>query len=281
MSLRRRSRVSAWVRRSLLLLFVLATIFPFYYAVLNSFRHIRNVPDLSWVPTGLTLDNWIAAFGPDSPMPRWLFNSVVVTLTITTLSLCFDSLAGYAFARKQFPGKNLFFFGVVIFGLTVPAAIVIIPVYTMMAKANLINTYLALILPAASSLGTFMMTQAISDIPVELDEAARLDGSSDFGIFRRIILPLSKPALAAVFIVLFLAHWNSFLYPLIVTNKMEMRTLPVGLYLLSPGGDQTFGLPPPWGLITVIIAIQFVPVLIIFLIFQDYFTQGMALTGMK
>jgi multiple sugar transport system permease protein len=279
--LHKRKWATVWLRRLMLLLFVSATIFPFYYAVLNSFRNIRNVPDLSWVPTRLTLDNWVAAFSPESPVPRWLFNSVVVTLTITILSLCFDSLAGYAFARKQFPGKNLVFFGVVIFGLTVPAAIVIIPVYAMMAKANLINTYLALILPAASSLGTFMMTQAISDIPVELDEAARLDGCSDFGIFRRIILPLSKPALAAVFIILFLAHWNDFLYPVIVTNKVAMRTLPVGLYLLSPGADQTFGLPPPWGLITVVIAIQFIPVLIIFLIFQDYFTQGMALTGMK
>lgn len=280
MLIRKRSPLWIGARTLILAIFVAVTVFPFYFAILNSFRHVRALPDLSWTPDRLTLDNWRSAFSAESPVPRWLFNSVVVTLAITSLSVCFDSLAGYAFARKQFPGKNLFFFGIVIFGLTVPAALLIIPIYTLMAKADLINTYTALILPAASSLGTFMMTQAIAEIPVELDEAARLDGCSDFTIFTRIILPLIKPALAAVFIVLFLAHWNNFLYPLIVTNKEAMRTLTVGLYLLAPN-DRTFGLPPPWDWITVSIAIQFIPVLIVFLVFQDYFTQGMALTGMK
>jgi multiple sugar transport system permease protein len=276
----KRSPLYIWLRALILLLFVLGTIFPFYYALLNSFRSIRNLPDLSWLPTGLTLDNWVAAFSPGSPVPRWLINSIFVTLAITTISVLVDSLAGYAFARKRFPGKNLFFFGVVLFGLTIPTAMLIIPIYGMMVKAGLINTYLALILPAASSLGTFMMRQAISEIPIELDEAARMDGCTDYGIFWRIIMPLSKPALAAVFIVLFLAHWNSFLYPLLVTNKEEMRTLTGGLYLLAPG-DRTYGMPPPWDLITVMIALQFVPVLVIFLIFQEYFTRGIAMSGMK
>lgn len=276
----KRSRLYAWLRAFILLLFVLGTIFPFYYALVNSFRSIRNLPDLSWVPTGLTVNNWLAAFSPGSSVPRWLFNSIVVTLAITTISVIVDSLAGYAFARKNFPGKYIFFFGVVLFGLTIPTAMLIIPIYSMMVKAGLINTYLALILPAASSLGTFMMRQAISEIPIELDEAARMDGCTDAGIFWRIIMPLSKPALAAVFIVLFLAHWNSFLYPLLVTNKEAMRTLTVGLYLLAPG-DRTYGMPPPWNLITVMIALQFVPVLIVFLIFQEYFTRGIAMSGMK
>jgi multiple sugar transport system permease protein len=276
----KRSRLYRWLRALILLIFVLGTIFPFYYALMNSFRAIRNLPDLSWVPSGLTLNNWLAAFSPGSPVPRWLFNSIVVTLAITTISTIFDSLAGYAFARKNFPGKHIFFFGVVLFGLTIPTAMLIIPIYGMMVKAGLVNTYLALILPAASSLGTFMMRQAISEIPLELDEAARMDGCSDSGIFWRIIMPLSKPALAAVFIVLFLAHWNSFLYPLLVTNKEAMRTLTVGLYLLAPG-DRTYGMPPPWDLITVMIALQFIPVLIVFLIFQEQFTRGVAMSGMK
>lgn len=280
MLIRKRSPLWLLIRNVLLLAFVVVTVFPFYYAILNSFRPIRGLLDMNWLPDHLTLANWISAFGPQSPVPRWLFNSIVVTLSITTLSVCFDSLAGYAFARRRFPGRNLFFFGIVIFGLTVPAALLIIPVYGMMANAQLINTYPALILPAASSLGTFMMTQAISDIPLDLDEAARLDGATDFDIFWRVVLPLIKPALAAVFIVLFLAHWNDFLYPLIVTNQENMRTLTVGLYVMAPS-DRTFGLPPPWDWITVSIAVQFIPVLIIFLIGQDYFTKGMALTGMK
>ena len=129
-------------------------------------------------------------------------------------------------------------------------------------------------------MGTFMMTQAISTIPVELDEAAVIDGCSDLGIFRHVILPLSKPALASVFIILFVNHWNNFIYPFIVTNKENMRTLTVALYFLAAGGDVTLW-PPPWGIITVMITVMFVPVLVIFIAFQDYFHKGIALTGMK
>src|SRR5947209_3937101 len=103
----------AWrlIRNLLLLVFVVVTVFPLYYAILNSFRPIRGLLDMYWLPDHLTLANWFSAFGPQSPVPRWLFNSIVVALSITTLSVCFDSLAGYAFARRRFPGRNLVFFG--------------------------------------------------------------------------------------------------------------------------------------------------------------------------
>jgi multiple sugar transport system permease protein len=212
-------------------------------------------------------------------IPRWTFNSLIVTLCITVLSLCTDTLAGYAFARKHFPGRD-FFFLMIIFCLTIPVAMLIIPIYAMMARAGLINSYVALILPAASTLGVFMMRQSIGNLPIELDEAARLDGASDLQILRHVILPLVRPALASVFIILFLSHWNNFLYPLIVTNKVEMRTLPVGLYLLAPGGEGSI-MPPQWGLLMVIVSIMFVPVLVVFMFFQEHFTRGLAMTGMK
>lgn len=277
---RKKNPIFELIKIAILALIVFATIFPFYYAILNSFRHIRAIPDFGWLPTKLTLNNWKRSFSSESPVSRWLINSLIVTLSITTICVCLDSLAGYAFARKKFPGNNLLFFGVIIFGMTVPIEVLIIPIYMMMAKAHLLNTYIALILPAASSLGTFMIRQAVSDIPIELEEAAKIDGCSPFGIFFRIILPLLKPAIASIFIILFLTYWNNFLYPMIVTSKTSMRTLTVGLYLMAPAGSQS-GMPPRWDIMTVIMATLFIPALIIFITFQKQFARGITMTGMK
>ena len=277
--MRRPTPLLSVLRYALLIVFVLVTVFPFYYTILNSFRDLRGVSDLDFKPTRLTTENWVEAFSKESPASRWLFNSLVVALAITTLSVITDTLTGYTFARKRFPGRDTLFL-LVLSGLTIPIGMLVIPIYVMMAKSGLVNTYWALILPAASVLGTFMMRQSISELPIELDEAARLDGCSDLQILWYVIVPLVRPALASVFIVLFLTHWNSFIYPLVVTNKTPMRTLPVGLYLLNPGGGFNLS-PPEWGKIMVISSVMIFPVLVVFLFLQDYFTRGLFMTGMK
>jgi multiple sugar transport system permease protein len=277
--MRRQSRVVLVLRCVLLSLFVIATVFPFYYTMLNSFRDIRDVGDLDFTPTRLTTKNWVKAFSAESNVPRWLLNSLIATFGITTGSLITDTLTGYTFARKRFPGRNSLFL-LILSGLTIPIGMLVIPIYVMMAKVELINTYWALILPAASVLGTFMMRQSISVLPAELDEAARLDGCSDLQILWYVIVPLVRPALASVYIVLFLTHWNSFIYPLVVTNKTAMRTLPVGLYLMAPGGGFNLA-PPQWGMIMLLASIMIFPVLTVFVFLQDYFTRGLFLTGMK
>jgi multiple sugar transport system permease protein len=193
--------------------------------------------------------------------------------------LGFDTLAGYAFARGKFPGKNPIFL-LIIFLLTVPMAVQIVPIYAMITKAGLLNTYTALILPAASAMGIFMMRQTISSVPISLDEAAKLDGCSDFQILLKVILPLIKPGLAAVFLINFVSNWNWFIYPLIVTNKDEMHTLTVALYTLAASTGNTL-FEPPWGLIMVLITIMFIPVFILFIVFQQYFTKGITMTGLK
>jgi multiple sugar transport system permease protein len=267
------------VRYAVLLIFVIATVFPFYYTILNSFRDLRDIGDLDFTPTRLTVENWVEAFSGRSPAARWLFNSLFVAFAITTLSVITDTLTGYTFARKRFPGRDVLFL-LILSGLTIPIGMLVIPIYVMMAKSGLVNTYWALILPAASVLGTFMMRQSISELPMELDEAARLDGCSDLQILWHVIVPLVKPALASVYIVLFLAHWNNFIYPLVVTNKTAMRTLPVGLYLLAPAGSSSLA-PPQWGKIMVLSSVMILPVLVVFLFLQDYFTRGLSFTGMK
>ena len=267
------------IKYVILILFIIICFFPFYYAVLNSFRYIRQIPDLGWLPTNITLDNWLYAFKQGSYVPRWIFNSIFVTTIISTLTLIFDTCAGYAFARKIFPG-NKFLFMTVIFCYTVPYAMLLIPIYTMMSQLKLLNTYIALIAPAASPLGVFMIRQSVFSVPKDLDEAAKLDGCSDFGIFWRIVLPLLKPALASVFIVTFVTQWNWFIYPFIVTNKEEMFTLTVGLYNVAQTSAGALW-PPEWGLIMVLITVTFIPLFFVFLIFQEYFTRGMVLSGMK
>jgi multiple sugar transport system permease protein len=275
----RRKMLFGVLKVSVIIIFVISSLFPFYFSTLNSFRHIKQTYDLTWVPVGLTLENWQEAFKVGSLVPRWLFNSIFVSITVTTIMLCFDTLAGYAFARGKFRGKNTLFL-LIIFFLTVPMAVQIVPIYSMIAKAKLMNTYLALILPAASALGIFMMRQTISSVPISLDEAAKLDGCTDFQILWKVILPLIKPGLASVFLINFVSAWNWFIYPLIVTNKEEMRTMTVALYNLAATTGGALH-QPPWGLVMVLITIMFVPVFILFLVFQQYFTKGITTTGFK
>jgi multiple sugar transport system permease protein len=262
-----------------LIALVLFSFFPFYFTILNSFRQIRQIPDMGWLPTRLSLANWAKAFAPGSLAPRWVFNSLFVCIIISILTLFFDSIAGYAFARGKFPGNQLFFL-TIIFCITVPFAVLLIPIYTMMAKAHLLNTYIALIAPAASPVGVFMMRQAISSIPRDFDEAAKLDGCSEFGIFWRVIMPLAAPALASVFIITFVAQWNWFSYPFIVTTKQTMLTLTVALYTEALTAASSLW-PPQWGFILVLIALSFGPMFAMFLLFQEYFTKGVVMSGIK
>jgi multiple sugar transport system permease protein len=276
--MRRRNGVFSAFRWMLLILCIIGTIFPFYFAFINSFRPVRDIPDFSWQPKQLTLKNWTAAVS-GAIVPRWLLNSVIVTFFISTLSLCTDTLAGYAFARIPFPGRKMLF-SLVILCLAIPMVMLVLPLYVMLAKAHLLNTYTALIWPAASAMGTFMMRQSIVSLPISTEEAARMDGCSNFKILWHVILPSVRPALASTYIVLFMMHWNNFLYPLTVTSRMDMRTLPVGLYLLAPGGEGGT-IPPQWGLLLVTMCILFVPVIAVFVVLQKYFTRGIALSGMK
>jgi multiple sugar transport system permease protein len=267
------------IKPIIVLIFISLSIFPFYYTILNSFHHVAMITDLAWIPSRLSLENWQKAFEPGSLLPRWVLNSMFVSFTVASLSLCFNSLAGYAFARLKFRGRHSLFL-VLIFCLAVPLSLLIIPIFSMAVATGLYNTYLALILPSASVLGLFLMRQAIAGVPVELEDAARLDGCSDFGVFWRIIIPLVKPSLAAVFIVDFIAQWNWFIYPLIVTNTDSMRTLTLALYTIANQSEgSTY--PPNWGLSMVLVTVAFAPVFVLFLAFQKYFTKGFVMSGLK
>jgi len=231
---------------------------------------------LRMFPENPTLDNYRTLFErPDIPMARWYFNSFFIAFATTGLVLLVASLAAYGYARLQFPGRDKLFYALLA-TLMVPGAVFLIPVFLILRDLRWLDTYLALIVPHASSVyAVFFLRQFFLTIPKELEEAAVLDGCSRFGVYWRIILPLSGSALAALAIFTFLGNWNDFLSPLIFTNHLDMRTLPVGLTILN--GEY-------WserGLVMAAASLSALPVLIVYAIFQNYIIKGIALTGLK
>jgi multiple sugar transport system permease protein len=212
-----------------------------------------------------------------SRIPFLLFfkNSVIFSGSVTLISLWFDSMAAYAFARLAFRGRNSLFV-LVLVALMIPIQVTMIPLFIMLNDWGWINTYAALIVPrATNAFGIFMLRQFFVGLPKELDEAARIDGCSEFRIYWQIILPLAKPAIASLAVFHLMYNWNDLLWPLIITNSQEMRTLPAGLALFM--GQHVV----EYGILTAGAAIATAPLVIAYLAAQKYFVQGVAFTGLK
>jgi multiple sugar transport system permease protein len=202
-------------------------------------------------------------------------NSIVVTVCITVGTVLTSSLAAFAFARLRFPGRDSIFLGYLA-TLMVPAIVIMLPVYALLSNLRMTNTYAALIFPPMfSAYGTFLLRQFFMTIPRELEDAAVIDGASNFQVYRHIILPLSKPALATLTTFVFLHSWNDFLWPLMVVDRLALKTLPIGLAHFQDSYTTEYHLLMAASVIVMI------PVLIVFVIGQRYFVRGIALSGMK
>ena len=200
---------------------------------------------------------------------RYFLNSVFIALVVVSGNLLFSSMVGYAFARKEFPGKN-FLFLLVLGSIMIPAQVLMVPIFILMKHLHWLNTYLSLTVPAlVAPFNIFFMRQYISALPSSLEDAARIDGAGDFQIFFKIVMPLSKPALAVVGINTFMGSWNTFLYPFLLTNTPEMRTLPVGLALYK----NLMGVD--WVRLMAASSITALPVILTFLFFQRYIIAGL------
>lgn len=250
---------------------------PFLYMLLGSFKtttELRSVPP-TWIPENATLENYRNLF-ERLDFPRYFFNSAVIAAAVTAGNLIFCSMLGYALAKLEFRGKR-FLFLLVLGTLMVPGIVTFMPLYVIVANMGLINTHLGLILPfLAGAFGVFLMRQFIAGLPNELLDAARVDGANEYFIFWRIILPLCGPALAVLGILTFLGSWNAFLWPLVAALTEDMYTLPVAIALFSTGQQvNDYGLQLAGAVVVVL------PVLIIFVVLQRYFTQGIAMTGIK
>ncbi|MEV4218989.1 carbohydrate ABC transporter permease [Nonomuraea sp. NPDC049725] len=210
-----------------------------------------------------------------APFGDFIVNSLVVAGGITLAHLLFDPLVGYVFAKFRFPLRNTLFVALLA-TLMVPFFVRMIPLYVLMAHLGWINTYQGLITPfLMDAFGIFLMRQFIQPIPDDLIHAARIDGASEFAIYRRIILPQTRPALAVLGLFTFVFQWNEFLWPLVATTTPEMRTIPVGLTLFN---QEYFTL---WHLTAAGSVILFVPIAVLFIVTQRYFVRGIALTGLR
>lgn len=203
------------------------------------------------------------------PFGLYSWNSAWIAAVITLANLLFSAMVGYVFARKDFPYKKLLFF-TIIGSIAIPPQVLMVPTFILMKHLGWLNTYSALIIPnLVMPFNVFLMRQYISKLPLAIEEAARIDGASEFQIFWRVILPLSQPALAVVGINTFMGSWNTFLYPFLLTNTVEMRTLPVGLALYKSlhGVD--------WVHLMAGSAITALPVIVVFLCFQRHIIEGL------
>nr|WP_308122971.1 carbohydrate ABC transporter permease [Microbacterium marinilacus] len=261
----------------MLALGLIAMVMPFVWMILGSFKtdaEIRQHPTGFW-PLEPTLDNYAQLFGR-LDFATFFLNSTVVAVCVTLGNIVFSSMVGYALAKLEFRGKRLLF-ALVLATLMVPGVVTFVPLFVLTANLGLVNSYPGLILPfLITPLGVFLMRQFMLGLPDELIEAARIDGASEWRIFLRVIMPLCGPAVATLTILTFLSSWNNFLWPLVVATSEDRYTLPVALALYSVGQNAA-----QYGLMMAGAVIVVVPVLVVFVLLQRHFIQGIALTGIK
>ncbi len=255
-------------------------ILPFVWMVSTSFKLPGEVmtQTIEWIPRTWTLDNYRVVF--QKPIVRWLWNSMVVTTSITLASIMLGAAAGYALARMNFPGRNVFFM-MLLLSLMIPTEMTIVPRFIAFLRLRATDSYAALILPPiAEVFSVYLFRQFFLSLPRELEEAAAMDGASRFRIFRVIALPLARATTIAAAVLLFTTNWNAFLWPLLITFSEEMKTLPIGMAAFAPvtmNRTQIESYAPGMAAMTIL----GVPSLIVFLFLQRYFMEGVISTGIK
>jgi len=272
-----RSLAFSVFRHTVLLAGAVVMLGPFVWMLSTSLKPPNEIfgDTLTLLPQVWAADrNYGAAF-TQVPLARYLLNGVIVCGLIFSSQVLIALPCAYALAKLRFRGRQLLF-ALVIVGLMIPGQAPVIPLYLMMWQAGLLDTYAALVIPHVCSVfGIFLMRQYIQTLPSELEDAARIDGASEFGVFWNVILPLCRPAMAALAIFTFVRNWNDFLWPLIALNKPQNYTITVGVANLQ-GEFMT-----DWGIIFAGAALAALPMIIFFLAFQKYFLEGVRMGALK
>lgn len=250
-------------------------IFPFYWIITGSFKDQAAtiaVPP-QWFPIDFTLKNWISL--AKQPLVRWTFNSFFIAISTTVLVCVTSTLAGYVLAKKRFPGRRIIFWALIA-AMALPKQVIMVPLFNLLTKMDLINTYRALILPAVGwPFGIFLMKQFSETIPSELIEASRIDGCTQLGTFWNVVIPIVKPGIGALAIFTFITSWNDYFMQLILIRSTDMQTLPLGIALMQAEFTTNYGLMMAGA------AIASIPMILIFLICQKSFTQGITVGAVK
>jgi multiple sugar transport system permease protein len=251
-------------------------LFPMYWLFVNALTPITSNPPLTpilW--PAWSLDNFRRLLDGNVYYLNWMLNSLIIAVAVTLWHVLFDSMAGYAFAKRRFPGREVMFW-LMLSTLMIPIHVTIVPLFIVTNRLGLIDTLLAVILPGtANAFGIFLMRQYIQTLPSELEEAARMDGAGEWQVFWNVILPLSRPALAALAIFTFVRQWNDFLWPLIALTRPQNYTLTVGVANLQ-GEFAT-----DYGVIFAGAALAALPMIVFFFLFQRQFLEGVRMGAVK
>lgn len=266
--------LAAYLGTLIVLALLALALTPVLWAILSAFKSRADIFAGDVWPRRWSLENFDDLLAKTLYL-RWMLNSLVVALASTALGLLFCSLGGYAFAKFDFPGKTVMFW-IVIASVSIPAFTTVIPLFGWLARLGLLDTYIVLILPfAANAFGIFLMRQYAVAIPTELLDAGRIDGAGEFRLYWSVVLPLLRPALGTVGVLIFIASWNSYIWPLVMMRTDEMLTLPVGVATLK--GDQL----PEYGMLMAASVLSSVPIIIAFLIMQRQFIAGLTQGAVK
>jgi alpha-1,4-digalacturonate transport system permease protein len=261
---------------TIIILFTFYTLFPLFWMLTTALKpsyEVLSIPP-KFFPSQIMLGNIKKALSM-APFDLYFRNSLIVTVSAVTITVFINLLAGFSFAKYNFKGKR-FLFMIVLSTLMIPLQITMVPNFIIMSKLNWLNTYQGLIIPqCAEAFGLFLSRQFLSEIPDELLEAARVDGATEFKIFRSIIIPSSKPLIAVLVIFTFMWRWNDFLWPLIVLSDRKYYTVQLGLSMLQGLNYVN------WNDLMAASLIVTLPVVLVFILFQKYFVQGVTTTGLK
>lgn len=268
--------VRAIPHRLIMLIICVVVLFPFLWLLISSFKIEKDI--ISWPPRffadSYTTSNYTKIF-TSIPLFSYIKNTVIFAGGVVIAQLLFDSMAGYALARIKFKGKRVWFY-VILLCMMIPFQVYMIPLFIEVRTLGLLDTYWGLILPRmAAPFGIFLMRSSFTGLPRDLEEAARIDGVSEGGIFFRIMLPLVKPGLLTLGIITLMNNWNDLLYPLLLTSDPKVRTLSAGLALFTGENIITYG-PVMAGTV-----ISIVPLLVVYIFAQKYFVGGVAMSGIK
>jgi multiple sugar transport system permease protein len=261
-----------------LILYAVLTFYPFVWAIAASFKSYQEIVsgNMSLIPNEFTLDNFRYVLGRSSLFMRWFLNSMIISIIGTTINIFLNTMAGYALARLNFPGRERVYYGFLAL-MMVPAQVLLIPNYLILMNLGMLDSFSALILPAAINIGNiFMMRQFFLSFPKDVEEAASIDGLGRFQTFFRIVMPLAKPSIATQAVFIFMGFWNEFMKPMLYLTTPSKYTLTLGLQTFQSrnGGvrwDQTMAAS----------VITILPIVIIYLLFNKYFLQGVRMDGEK
>ena len=262
----------------ILIVYAVLTLYPFIWAFTASFKPLKEIVsgDLSFIPKEFTTDAYAYIFGRSSLFSQWFINSVIISVIGTTVNIFLNTMAGYALARLSFPGRQRIFYGLLAM-MMVPSQVLLIPNYLILVNLGLLDSFGALIIPAAINIGNiFMMRQFFVSFPKDIEEAASIDGLGRFQTFFKIVMPLAMPSIATQAVFTFMGFWNEFMKPMLYISTPTRYTLTLGLqtFQAKDGGVR-------WDHTMAASIITIIPIISIYLIFNKYFLKGIRMDGEK